>query len=118
MLLGAVIACAADKPLLAEQAKTDLGFPSAGRVVLGFLFTAGLAVAVAWALRRWWPSLPVGRATAGQAIRMLERSVVSPTLKVYLLEIDGTRFIVAESRSGVTMTAAKPGPGALAESRS
>jgi flagellar biogenesis protein FliO len=118
MLLGSAVAFAADRPLLAEQAKTDLGFPSAGRVVLGFVFTAGLAVAVAWALRRWWPSLPVGRAAPGQAIRTLERSVVSPTLKIYLLEIDGTRFIVAESRSGVTMTAAKPVPEAPAESLS
>jgi hypothetical protein len=118
-LLGVAVACAAAErvALTGAQAAPDLGFPSVARVVLGFAFTAGLAVAVAWAIRRWGPTFSARRAVTGQSIRTLERTVVSATLKVYLLEIDGTRFIVAESRSGVAVTAADPQPGTPAEAR-
>jgi len=83
----------------------DLPFPSIGRVVFGFLLTVGLAVGAAYLLRRWWPTLS-RRRTGATSIRTLDRSVVSTTLSVYLLEVEGVRFLVAEGRSGISLTRA------------
>jgi hypothetical protein len=89
----------------------SLGFPSVGRVVFGFLATVGLAVGAAWLLRRGgWPLL-LRRKTPNSSLRPLDRAVVSRTLTVHLLEFDGARVIIAESRSGVGMTVLPPGSG-------
>jgi hypothetical protein len=92
----------------------SIGLPSVGRVVFGFLVTAGLAVAVAYLLRRGgWPLL-LRRKPLNSSMRPLDRASVSRTLTVHLLEIDGTRVVIAESRSGVGMTVlpagSKPSP--------
>ena len=84
-------------------AAPDLPFPSIGRVVLGFLLTVGLAVGVAYLLRRWWPALSRGR-TGATSIRTIDRSAVSTTLSVYLIEVEGVRFLVAEGRGGISLT--------------
>ncbi len=86
----------------------SLGFPSVGRVVFGFLVTAGLAVGVAWVLRRGWP-LWLRRKPFNSAMRPLDRVAVSRTLTVHLVEIDGARVIIAEGRSGVGITVLPPG---------
>jgi hypothetical protein len=86
----------------------DLAFPSLGRVVLGFLLTVALAVAVAFLLRRWWPSVLKRRSASG-SIKSIERTAVSTTLTVHLVEVDGIRITVAEGRSGVGV-AIMPGP--------
>lgn len=80
--------------------------------MLGFVFTVALAVLAAYALRRWWPFLARRRTTA-TSIRTVDRSVVSATLSVYLLEVDGARYLVAEGRSGVSLTRTQSGAQSL-----
>jgi len=82
----------------------SIGLPSVGRVIFGFLVTAGLAVAVAYLLRRGgWPLL-LRRKPLSSSMRPLDRASVSRTLTVHLVEIDGSRVVIAEGRSGVGMT--------------
>jgi hypothetical protein len=82
----------------------SLAFPSVGRVIFGFLVTVGLSVAVAFLLRRGgWPVL-LRRRSLNSAIRSVDRATVSATLTVHLIELDGVRVMIAESRSGVGMT--------------
>ena len=86
----------------------DLVFPSIGRVVLGFLVTVVLAVALAFLIRRVWPSM-LGKRLSSGTIKPIERTAVSATLTVHLVEVDGIRITVAEGRSGVGV-AVMPAP--------
>jgi hypothetical protein len=88
----------------------NLGYPSVGRVVFGFLITVALAVGVAFVLRRGWP-LVLRRNSLGSGIRSLDRAAVSRTLTVHLVEVEGTRVIIAEGRSGVGITLVPPQAG-------
>jgi flagellar biogenesis protein FliO len=87
----------------------ELPFPSVGRLVVGFLVTVGLAIGIAYAIRRWWPML-AARRTGASGIRTLDRAVVSNTLSVYVLEVEGARYLVAEGRGGVAVTRTQPSP--------
>lgn len=82
---------------------TDLGFPSIGRVVLGFLLTVGLAVGVAFGVRRFWPLL-LRQQRASSRIRAIDRTTISPTLTLHVVEVEGARMLIAEGRSGVALT--------------
>jgi hypothetical protein len=92
----------------------NLGFPSVARVVFGFLLTVGLAVGVAFVLRRGWP-LVLRRKRLGSRISSLDRAAVSRTMTVHLVEVDGARVIIAEGRSGVGITLAPPQAGSSPE---
>jgi hypothetical protein len=97
----------------------DLPFPSIGRLVFGFLVTAILALAVTFALKRWWPLLSKHRGTvAGGRIRTLEGATLSATLRVYVLEVEGAKYLVAEGRSGLSITRMQPGDDSSAQARS
>ena len=85
----------------------NLAFPSLWRVLLGFILTVGLAVAVMYALRRVRPSLLRGSASQSD-IRVVDRSTVSPSLTVYLVEVAGSRLVIAEGRNGVAVGAMPP----------
>jgi len=106
-LLASAVARAAEPtrgPLGGVQGP-DLPFPSVGRLIFGFLFTVLLAVGAAYALKRWWPLLSRRRGIPMTgSIRTVDRTVVSATLSVYVLEVEGTRFLVAEGRSGISVT--------------
>jgi hypothetical protein len=110
LMLGSVTVLAQTNPSLrgALGTQADLPFPSVGRIVLAFLLTAGLAVGLALAARRLWPLLARRRATAS-GIRTLDRSVVSTSLSACVIEVEGTRFLVIEGRSGVAVTQLRPG---------
>jgi len=94
----------------------DLAIPGLGRVVLGFLITAALAIGAAYAIRRFWPGIAV-RGASGKRVRPLGHAAVSRTLTVHLVEVDGTRVVVAEGRNGVGLTtlAADAPPPAVTE---
>ena len=91
----------------------SLGFPSVARVVFGFLVTVALAVGVAFVLRRGWPVWPLvlGRKPPGSGMRSIERAAVSRTMTVHLVEVEGTRVIIAEGRSGVGIAVMPPRTG-------
>lgn len=80
----------------------ELGFPSLGRLVLGFALTVVLAVGAVVVMRRFWPAL-LQRKNAGSGIRSLDRASVSATLTVHLVEVEGVRIVIAEGRSGVSV---------------
>jgi hypothetical protein len=78
----------------------DLGFPSLGRVVLGFLLTVALGVGTVIVMRRFWPAL-LQRKSASATIRPIDRTSVSATLTIHVVEVEGIKMVVAEGRSGV-----------------
>jgi hypothetical protein len=87
----------------------DLAFPSATRVIAGFVITAVGAVGLALALRKTWP-LIAARATPSANIRPLGRASLSRTLTVHLVEVDGIRTVMVEGRGAVTVVVLGPGP--------
>jgi flagellar biogenesis protein FliO len=80
----------------------DLPFPGIGRLVFGFTVTVALAVAAAYVLRRYWSGRLGPRAAAG-TIRSVATTNLSSTLKVHVIEVESERFLVAESRGGLSV---------------
>jgi flagellar biogenesis protein FliO len=91
---------------------SDLAIPGIGRVVLGFLITAGLAIGAAYAIRRFWPGLHT-RGVVGKRVRALGHAAVSRSLTVHLVEVDGARVVIAEGRAGVSVTTLPADAGAM-----
>jgi flagellar biogenesis protein FliO len=87
---------------------SSLAFPSIARLIVGFLFTVGLAFGAAFVLRRLWP-LFRKRSVSSSNVQLLGRTVVSRTLTVHLIEVDGARLAVAEGRNSVAITAMASG---------
>jgi flagellar biogenesis protein FliO len=85
----------------------DLDMPGILRVVFGFVLTAGLAVGVAFALRRLWPGM-MAKTSSSARVKAVGRSVVSRTLTVHLVEVDERRIVIAEGRTGVSVTVLEP----------
>ena len=67
------------------------------------LCAAGLVVAAHVVRRRRGGSSLFARAS-NRAIRVVDRAVISQTLSVCLLEIDGVRYVLAEGKGGVVLT--------------
>jgi flagellar biogenesis protein FliO len=91
---------------------TQLGLPGIGRVLFAFLLMALVAVGVSYALRRWLPAFRK-RPSVGEGIRTLARSTVSRALTVHLVDVDGVRVLIAETRTGVGMTVLPAGATSL-----
>jgi len=84
------------------QGQDVVQLPSLWRVAFSFLLIAGLAVAAAWALRRYSPNFVRGVAQQG-SLRVVERVTVNAGLRVHLVETEGARILIAEHRAGVSM---------------
>jgi flagellar biogenesis protein FliO len=84
------------------QGQDIVQLPSLWRVLFVFLLIAGLAVAAAYGLRRFSPNFARGIAQQG-ALRVIERAQVNAGLRVHLIEADGSRILIAEHRSSVSM---------------
>jgi flagellar biogenesis protein FliO len=104
MLLSvAIVATAvAQESTPLAQGRDIVQMPSLWRVIFVFLLVAGLAVAAAFALRRYSPSLARGVARQGP-LRVIDRTTVNAGLRVHLVEADGTRILIAEHRAGISM---------------
>jgi flagellar biogenesis protein FliO len=84
------------------------------RVVIVFAIVAALGVAVILGLRRVLPRVS-GAALGGGALRIVERTNLGPATRVHLVQVDGERLLVAESRTSLAMvvlgrTAPQPPP--------
>jgi flagellar biogenesis protein FliO len=77
--------------------------PDIGRVVAVFTVVAALAVVAGLALRKVLPKF-TGVPLAGSAVRIVERANLGPGTRVHLLQVEGERVLVAESRSGLAIT--------------
>jgi flagellar biogenesis protein FliO len=66
------------------------------RLTVGFSLTVVLVVAAMWLLRRYGNRFM--RATTGFAVRTLGRATVAPGLRVTVVDVEGLRFLIAESR--------------------
>lgn len=98
------------------QGRDIIEFPSIARVVIVFLVVAALAVLVARLMRRYVPGM--GRTmTSGAAMRVVDRTVINPGLKVHLIEVDGERVLLAEHRSGLSLLSLRPKAGSTEETR-
>ena len=79
-----------------------LELPSAMRIVGGVLLTLALAVGGIVALRR--VLLKTDSRWTSPGIRLLGKAIVTPSLRAHLLEVDASRILVVEGRSGIGMT--------------
>jgi len=87
------------------QGDDALAFPSVARVLLAFLFTAGIAVAGAYAIRRWMPGFRPGLLRGQpQRLQVVERIQLSAVTRLHLVDIDENKVLIAESRNGVSLT--------------
>ncbi len=92
-------------PALAGAQGVAPPVPGTGSVVVALLIAVGVLFGTTQLVKRWRPALMRLRglqATAG--LRTLDRTVVSKTLSVYLIETGGAKFLVAEARHGVAIT--------------
>lgn len=74
--------------------------PGIGRVVAAFVIVAALAVAAVVTLRRVLPKM-TGVPISGKALRILDRANLGPGTRVYLVQVEGEKVLVAESRTSV-----------------
>lgn len=95
-------AIAQDATARLTQGSDIVTMPSIGRVILAFLLTAGIAVAVAYALRRYMPKFTSGLTPSG-SLRVLDRTVLNGGLRLHLVEAGGERILIAENRAGISM---------------
>lgn len=84
------------------QGQDIVQLPSPWRVLFVFLLIASLAVAAAYGLRRFSPKFARGIAQQG-TLRVIERAQVNAGLRVHLVEVDGSRILIAEHRAGISM---------------
>jgi flagellar biogenesis protein FliO len=97
----AVLASAAEQSPL-TGGRDIIQAPGIGRVVAAFVIVAALAVAAVVTLRRVLPKM-TGVAISGQGLRVLDRANLGPGTRVYLVQVEGEKVLVAESRSSVTI---------------
>jgi hypothetical protein len=101
------LACAALADPAAPKARfgtsvDELGFPSLGRIVFVFVLIAALAVATVVVLRRFWPAL-LRRKNSASGIRPLDRTSISATLTVHVVEVEGVKMLIAEGSRGIAV---------------
>lgn len=101
--LASAAAMAQDAAPTLAQGRDIVEMPSMGRVIFVFLLVAGLAVGVAYALRRYSPNLARGLTQQGGPLRVIDRATLNPGLRVHLVEVDGERLVIAENRTGLSM---------------
>ena len=85
------------------------------RVVVVFAIVAVLGVAIILGLRRVLPRVSGAALGGGGALRIVERTNLGPATRVHLVQVDGERILVAESRTSLAMvvlgrTAPQPPP--------
>ena len=89
-----------DSPLLQIESgdlpTTDYGW-AAIKMLLTLIVLVALFGATLWFLRRLIRQR-LERGTGIQAIRVLEKKMISPKTMLYVLEIEGKRLVVAESQ--------------------
>ena len=105
----ALIGAVAGLPAWAQEAgqlgdlglRGNSGFPGLGRIVLVLFAMVALAVAVALALRRFWPPMVL---PAGGALRVRAQLSLGSHLKLHFVDAGSTTVVVAEGRSGIAIT--------------
>jgi len=94
---------AADKlaPLIAHPDPVVL--PGIGRVLLGFVITVAVGVAVVYALRRWLPRLAIKGAAQNQ-IGLTTQCTVRNGMRFHVVTVADQTILVVEGKTGVAMT--------------
>ena len=100
---GALAATASSPGISGMHSQPDLGLPSATRVVVSVVITLALAAGAVVLLKRLMPGV-AARRTQGGIIKVLARTNVTNSLHAHVLEIDTTRVLIVEGRSGVSLT--------------
>lgn len=101
-LVLASSALAQDSATGLTQGRDVVTMPGIGRVILAFLLTAGLAVAIVYALRRYSPKF-TGGLMQGGSLRVIERTALGGGLRLHLVEAGSERILIAENRTGISM---------------
>ena len=79
--------------------------PGIGKIILAFVVTLGVGVAIIYLLRRLLPWLPkMGAAsTVKDAPRVISSGSLQLGLKLHVVEVRGVTVLVAEGKSGIAM---------------
>jgi hypothetical protein len=88
----------------------NIGTPGIGRIVVAFVVTLAVGGALVWLLRRVLPFLPKwgGARVVGSAMRVKASQAIHPALRLHLIEVNGSTVLVAEGRSGISVTVMAP----------
>jgi hypothetical protein len=84
----------------------DPGVPGVGKIVLAFLLTLAIGLALIFALRRALPLIAklTRKPTVGPTPQVLASCNVHAGLKLHLIEINDATLVVAEGRNGIAIT--------------
>lgn len=82
--------------------------PSPMRVVAGVVITLALALGGIVALKKML--LKADGRWSSQGIRILGKAALGPSVRAHLLQVDTTRVLVIEGRSGIGVTLLPPAP--------
>jgi flagellar biogenesis protein FliO len=88
------------------QGNDVVTMPGVGRIILAFLLVAGLAVAIAAALRRVLPKFNA-RPTPSGNLQVLNKVSLGTGLRVYTLQLGNETVLLAEGRNGLALTVLK-----------
>lgn len=85
------------------QGDDALALPGVGRVVLAFALVAALAVGIVAALRRVLPKFSALPAASGN-LRVLNRLNLGGGLRVYAVQYENRKVLLAEGRHGLALS--------------
>jgi hypothetical protein len=99
----AAVAADAAQHIGGLQQHPDLPLPSATRVVLAVIVTLALAAGTLVLVKRYLPKYAGRMDYAGNVIKVVARSNISRSLRVHVIEVDRSRVLIVEGRSGVEL---------------
>jgi hypothetical protein len=88
----------------------DLELPSFWRVMVGFVFAAGLAMALVLLLRKIKPWLPSSALTKNADIVAVSQRQLSRNLTVHIIEVENQRFMIVNSAHSTLLTSLNKAP--------
>lgn len=102
-----ILACTAFAAMGAEKSpllpqNDPVALPGVGRVLLGFAITVGLAVAIIYGIRRWFPRFAARYQNESES-RLIVHSTVKNGLRLHIVTVGEQTVLVAEGKSGITM---------------
>jgi hypothetical protein len=113
VLVGSAVATAAAAADLTQrigglQPQPDLPMPSMTRVVAAVVVTLALAAGTLMLVKRFLPKYTGSVDSAGHSIKVLARANISRGLQAHLVEVDASRILIVEGRTGIELTVLPP----------
>lgn len=107
----AIAEAPAGQPVLTGNTGS-IAIPGFGKVLLAFVLTLGVGVALIFLMRRALPWLPklAGQTPPASAPRVLASRNVHAGLKLHTVDVEGVTVLIAEGKGSIAMTLLPPRP--------